>query len=137
MAIRRRRECTGCQRRFTTYERIETAPLLIVKKDGRREPFDRQKILKGILTACEKRPVPLGQIEDLAASVERKLRQGDESEVESGTIGEMVMEALRAVDEVAYIRFASVYRQFADASSFREEIERLGGPARSPEESGR
>jgi transcriptional repressor NrdR len=126
-SIRRRRECPRCGRRFTTYEKVEEAPLLVVKKDGRREAFDRQKILRGVLTACEKRPVPVSAVEALVNRVETKIRDRNDGEVPSHVIGEAVMEELRGLDEVAYIRFASVYRQFADLDRFREEIERLGG----------
>ena len=132
-SIRRRRECPHCGRRFTTYEKVEETPFLVVKKDGRREAFDRQKILKGVLTACEKRPVPLKDLEELVDRVETLIRRTYEDEVPSSAIGEAVMEELRRLDEVAYIRFASVYRQFTDIERFREEIERLGrsGPAGS------
>lgn len=126
-SIRRRRECPACGRRFTTYERVEEAPFLVVKKDGRREVFDRQKILRGVLTACEKRPVAVAAVEALVDRVEAAIRARYEGEVPSTAIGEAVMAELRTLDEVAYIRFASVYRQFADIERFREEIERLGG----------
>ncbi|MGE5576378.1 MAG: transcriptional regulator NrdR, partial [Syntrophothermus sp.] len=106
-SIRRRRECTVCGQRFTTYERVEEIPLLVIKKDGRRETFDRQKILNGLLRACQKRPVSLEQLEELAAGVEKELRSRLEREVTSGEIGEMVMERLLTLDEVAYVRFAS------------------------------
>ena len=124
-SIRRRRECPRCRRRFTTYERMEERPLLVIKKDGRREPFDRDKILRGLLTACEKRPIGLGQLESLVAGLEDALRADGTDEVQSAWIGEKVMEALERLDAVAYIRFASVYRQFTDLSRFREELERL------------
>ncbi|MCL6451355.1 MAG: transcriptional regulator NrdR [Acetobacteraceae bacterium] len=123
--IRRRRECPGCGRRFTTYEKAEQAPLLVVKRDGRREPFDRGKILAGLVKACEKRPVPLATLEALARDVEREVKGAFEQEVPSRQIGEQVMNRLRAVDEVAYVRFASVYRQFTDINGFMEELERL------------
>lgn len=123
--IRRRRECFSCHQRFTTYERLEETPLWVVKKDGRREIFDRHKILKGLLTACEKRPVPLGALETLAEAVEREIRQTHEGEVPTVAIGEEVIARLRHVDEVAYVRFASVYRQFTDLKGFREELEEL------------
>lgn len=125
--VRRRRECVACRRRFTTYERWEEPPLWVVKKDGRREAFDRQKILRGLLTACEKRPVPLQVLEDLVAEVEREVRDLQTDEVPSRVIGEAVVERLRRVDPVAYVRFASVYRQFADLQGFREEVEKLLG----------
>jgi transcriptional repressor NrdR len=124
--IRRRRECPECHRRFTTYERLEETPLWVIKKDGSREKFDRQKILQGVLTACEKRPVRLEQAEQLAAEVERDIMDRHSGgEVSSHAIGEAVMERLRRLDEVAYVRFASVYRQFTDIQGFREELERL------------
>lgn len=123
--IRRRRECPGCRRRFTTYERVEEPPLWVVKRDGRRQKFDRQKVLQGVLTACEKRPVSFGQLEALTAEVERTVRDRGGVEVDSTVIGEVVIERLREIDEVAYVRFASVYRQFADVRGFREELERL------------
>jgi len=128
-AIRRRRECPRCKGRFTSYERIEEPPVWVVKKDGRREAFERAKILRGILTALEKRPIPLSSAEGLARDVEGRVREmaGGE-EVPSHRIGEFVMEGLRHLDEVAYIRFASVYREFKDVSGFREEIERLATP---------
>lgn len=123
--VRRRRECAVCLRRFTTYERFEDQPLVVVKRDGRREAFDRRKILAGLLRACEKRPVNTEALEELAATVDRQVRELGEPEVSSTTIGEMVIEQLRRLDEVAYVRFASVYRQFKDASHFRSELERL------------
>ncbi len=124
-SIRRRRECTVCGQRFTTYERVEEIPLLVIKKDGRREAFDRQKILNGLIRACQKRPVSLEQLEELAAGVEKELRSRLEREVTSGEIGEMVMERLLALDEVAYVRFASVYRQFKDIEKFEQELHKL------------
>jgi len=123
--IRRRRECLACGRRFTTHEKVEESPLVVVKKDGRREAFDRRKILDGVLRACEKRPVSLASIEGLAADVEREIRGSGEGEVASKRIGELVMERLRELDEVAYVRFASVYRQFKDINRFLEELEKL------------
>lgn len=124
-AIRRRRECLGCRERFTTYERVETVPLMVIKKDGTRQEFDRSKILQGIITACEKRPVPLARLEQLVSDIEKRLRNSMEQEVSSQTIGEMVMDELRQLDQVAYVRFASVYRQFRDIQSFLEELETL------------
>lgn len=124
-AIRRRRECEVCEGRFTTYERLEETPLVVVKKDGRREGFDPRKISGGLFRACERRPVTAQDIEDLAASVERDIRRSGETEVQSKAIGELVMEKLKALDEVAYVRFASVYRQFADLEAFRREVDRL------------
>ncbi|MDP2858974.1 MAG: transcriptional regulator NrdR [Bacillota bacterium] len=124
-AIRRRRECTACLRRFTTYERVEEIPLIVIKKDGRREPFDRNKILSGLLKACEKRPVSLERLERLVNDVEREMRNSLKGEVESREIGEMAMNRLKEVDEIAYVRFASVYRQFKDVGKFLEELEVL------------
>lgn len=123
--IRRRRECMGCGRRFTTYEQLEDARPVVVKKDGRREAFDRGKILAGLMKACEKRPVSVGTLERLVEELEAELKSGWEQEVGTAEIGEKVMEKLRVVDEVAYVRFASVYRQFADINRFREELEKL------------
>ncbi len=126
-AIRRRRECLVCQKRFTTYERIEEVPLIIIKKDGRREPFDRQKVLNGLLKACEKRPVSFATLEKLVDTVERELRNRMDQEIKSTTIGELVMEGLKEIDEVAYVRFASVYRQFKDLAIFMQELQGLLG----------
>lgn len=123
--IRRRRECIVCHKRFTTYERMEERPFLVVKKDGRREQFDRNKILMGILRACEKRPVSSETIEEMVDSIEAQLRDDNDREVSSIAIGEMVMDRLRALDEVAYVRFASVYRQFTDLNSFISTIDQL------------
>ena len=123
--VRRRRECASCLRRFTTYERPEDSPLVVVKKDGRREAFDRSKILRGLIRSCEKRPVATETLEQLAQDVERSLREDGEREVTSAAIGEMVMDRLRTLDEVAYVRFASVYRQFRDVQHFQDELERL------------
>lgn len=123
--VRRRRECAMCMRRFTTYERLEESPLVVVKKDGRREAFDRDKILRGLIRSCEKRPVATDSLERLAFEVERTLRELGEREVTSAAIGEMVMDRLRGLDEVAYVRFASVYRQFRDVEHFQDELERL------------
>lgn len=124
-AIRRRRECTECGRRFTTYEKIDEIPLVVVKKDGRREVFDRNKILSGIIKACEKRSVSIKQMENVIDDIEKELRNKMDSEISSEKIGEMVMTKLSELDEVAYVRFASVYRQFKDVSSFMSELERL------------
>ncbi len=124
-AIRRRRECPRCERRFTTYERVESVPLMVIKRDGRREPFDRSKILAGLLKARGKRPIPLEALESLVADVERVVRNRGEAEVSSSLIGELVMERLRSLDEVAYVRFASEYRRFADADGIVEEVARL------------
>lgn len=124
-SIRRRRECTSCTKRFNTFEKIEEPPLVVVKKDGSREAFDRNKLLNGLLRACEKRPVSLNDLEDLVADVERDLRNSLEKEVPSVQIGELVMDRLRRLDGVAYVRFASVYRQFRDVNEFREQLEQL------------
>lgn len=124
-SIRRRRECESCGYRFTTFERVEQTPLIVVKKDGTREEFSREKILHGLIRACEKRPVPLQKLEDISAEVERELRNMGQSEVTSKCIGELVMEKLSSVDEVAYVRFASVYRQFKDINVFLEELKDL------------
>ncbi|MFH0903218.1 MAG: transcriptional regulator NrdR [Pseudomonadota bacterium] len=122
---RRRRECTACGRRFTTYERIEDALPVVVKKDGRREPFDRQKILNGLRHACAKRPVSLEQLEALALQIERQIGEEPDREVKSQTIGELVLPRLRALDEVAYVRFASIYRSFRDIDEFMSELSQL------------
>lgn len=121
-AIRRRRECMSCSRRFTTYEKIENLPLLVVKKDGTRQPYDRDKLISGLLKSCEKRPVSTAQIEQLADSVEVQIQNSLRREISSREIGEMVMVLLKEVDEVAYVRFASVYRQFKDVNSFLQEL---------------
>ena len=123
--IRRRRECLACQKRFTTYERIEEIPLVLIKKDGSREPFERQKVMSGLLKACEKRPVPYAKLEELVDAVERELRNRMEQEVKSTDIGELVMEGLKKIDEVAYVRFASVYRQFKDRTDWMRELQNL------------
>ncbi|MBU1045058.1 MAG: transcriptional regulator NrdR [Candidatus Omnitrophica bacterium] len=124
-SIRRRRECLKCQRRFTTYEYIEKSTLMIIKKDGRREPFDRNKILSGLLRACEKRPVSMEKIEEVVDSIERALQRTYDKEVVSSDIGEFVMKHLHEMDEVAYVRFASVYRQFKDINQFLGELKDL------------
>jgi transcriptional repressor NrdR len=124
-AIRRRRECNACQKRFTTYEKVEEIPLIVIKKSGNREPFNRNKILKGIIRACEKRPVPLKEIEIVANNIEKNLQNEMEKEVPTERIGTMVMDALKELDEVAYVRFASVYREFKDINTFMEELEKL------------
>lgn len=127
MAIRRRRECLACGKRFTTYERLEEEPLVVLKKDGRREPFDRQKILKGLRKACEKRPLSFESLEKIADKVEWAIRNRAENEVSSAVIGEYIMQQLKEVDEVAYVRFASVYRQFKDLDIFMAELQNLLG----------
>lgn len=124
-AIRRRRECLNCGKRFTTYETIEMTPILVVKNDGSRQAFDINKIKNGMIKACEKRPVTMGQIEEVAANIEKTLQNNFSQEVASSKIGEMVMEALKKLDEVAYVRFASVYRQFKDIDSFKKLLEEL------------
>ena len=121
-AIRRRRECDQCGRRFTTYEKVEETILMVVKKDGRREAFDRNKILNGIIKACEKRPVSMAQMESIVDEIEKTISNSMKKEVESYNIGELIMNLLKNVDEVAYVRFASVYRQFTDVSTFIKEI---------------
>ena len=125
-AIRRRRECLSCARRFTTYEQIEETQPMVVKKDQRREPFDRSKILRGMLIACEKRPISVETLEQVADRIETELYESGRREVNSAEIGEKVIEALHALDQVAYVRFASVYRQFEDISQFKEIVDRLG-----------
>ena len=127
--VRRRRECVACQRRFTTYERIELAPLMVVKKDGAREEFDRDKLRRGIVKACEKRPITTDQVDALVDEVERGVRLEFEREAPSALIGERVMDGLRGVDGVAYVRFASVYREFRDVRTFAQEIMRMLGTA--------
>lgn len=124
-SIRRRRECQDCVKRFTTYERVEELPLIVVKTDNRREVFDATKIMNGLIKACDKRTVPVNVLEQLVNDIERELRNGLEREVYSKQIGEMVMQYLRKVDQVAYVRFASVYRNFEDVSTFIEEIRSL------------
>jgi len=124
-AIRRRRECLNCAKRFTTYEKIETIPLMVIKKDGSRQMFDRQKLLNGIMRACEKRPVTTSDMEHIVNEIESATQNLLEREISSQKIGEMVMERLPAIDEVAYVRFASVYRQFKDLNTFVEEVNRL------------
>lgn len=124
-AIRRRRGCLNCGNRFTTYEYIEKIPLAVVKNDGRREPFDRQKLLLGIVTACKKRPISIESIESLVDEIQNELLNLGRSEVETKMIGELVMEKLQALDEVAYVRFASVYRKFKDKNQFMEELKKL------------
>jgi len=121
-SIRRRRECLKCSRRFTTYEYVEQVPLMIVKKDGRRQPFDRTKITSGLVKACEKRPISIDKIEEVTKEVERYLQKKYDREVDSNTVGEIIMEKLASLDEVAYVRFASVYRQFRDVNQFMREL---------------
>ena len=127
LAIRRRRECVNCGRRFTTYEKIETVQIMVVKKDGSREAFDADKIRRGLIKACEKRPVAMHDVDALVRDVEQQIMNSLEQEVSSARIGEMVMERLRSLDEVAYVRFASVYRSFCDINTFMEELKSLLG----------
>ena len=126
-AIRRRRECERCSRRFTTYEKVEEVILMVVKKDGSREAFDRRKIMNGIIKACEKRPVTVATIENMVDQIERGLNNMMEKEIDSAFICELIMDQLKDVDQVAYVRFASVYRQFTDVNTFVAEIEKLLG----------
>ncbi|MGG0720241.1 transcriptional regulator NrdR [Robertmurraya massiliosenegalensis] len=124
-SIRRRRECERCASRFTTFEKVEEIPLIVVKKEGTREEFCRDKILRGLIKACEKRPVALQKLENITAEVEKELRSQGVSEIDSEVIGEMVMERLAMIDDVAYVRFASVYRQFKDINVFIDELKEL------------
>ena len=124
-SIRRRSECLSCGKRFTTYETVESLPMVVVKKDGSRQSFERSKVLGGMIRACEKRPVPLAELERIAAEIEQDLQNSMEREIPSERIGEKVMERLRKVDQVAYVRFASVYRQFKDIDTFMEELTKL------------
>jgi transcriptional repressor NrdR len=123
--IRRRRECLGCARRFTTYERSDEIPYMVVKKDGRREKFDRQKVLNGLLKACEKRPVPMAKLAEVVDAVEAKLGDNSDREITTTEIGEMLMDRLRGLDKIAYVRFASVYRDFQDVEAFLNELKTL------------
>ncbi len=122
-SIRRRRECLACQKRFTTYETVETTPILVIKNDGSRQPFDASKIKKGVIKACEKRPISLSQIENIVSEIEKEIQNKLSGEVKSNLIGEMVMAKLKNLDDIAYIRFASVYRKFKDSGSFLSIIE--------------
>jgi len=131
--IRRRRECLACERRFTTYERIEEEPLIVIKKDGRREPFSREKILNGLRKACEKRPLSFDTLEKIADEVEQAIRKRNETETPSSVIGELIMDRLKEIDEVAYVRFASVYRQFKDIDIFMRELQNLLGSKKKQE----
>ncbi len=124
-SIRRRRECLSCGKRFTTYETVESLPMVVVKKDGSRQSFDRSKVLGGMIRACEKRPVPLAELEKIAEEIEQDLQNSMEREISTESIGEKVMDRLRAVDQVAYVRFASVYRQFKDIDTFMAELNKL------------
>ena len=124
-SIRRSRECLSCARRFTTYETVESLPMVVIKKDGSRQSFDRQKMLRGMIRACEKRPVTLAELERIADEIEQELQNSMEREIRTEIIGEKVMERLRKVDQVAYVRFASVYRQFKDIDTFMAELNKL------------
>ncbi|MCI2059182.1 MAG: transcriptional regulator NrdR [Oscillibacter sp.] len=124
-SIRRRRECLSCQKRFTTYETVESLPMVVIKKDGSRQSFDRRKVLGGMIRACEKRPVPVAALEKISEEIEQDLQNSMEREVSTALIGEKVMERLKTVDEVAYVRFASVYRQFKDIDTFMKELNKL------------
>jgi transcriptional repressor NrdR len=124
-AIRRRRECSNCQKRFTTYEKVESLPLMVIKKDKTREPFDREKLLNGLLRACEKRPISINDLERMVEEIESQICNSLQREVTSQNIGEMVMARLKSMDEVAYVRFASVYRQFKDINTFMDELRKL------------
>jgi transcriptional repressor NrdR len=130
--IRRRRQCLGCGERFTTYERLQPASLFVLKKDERREEFDREKLLAGIRKACEKRPLPTGTVDKLVDDIETELYQGGRAEVPSDVIGDMVIERLKKLDHIAYIRFASVYREFADITTLKEEVDTLLGTEAEP-----
>lgn len=123
--IRRRRECLSCHKRYTTYEKVENLPIMVIKKDGSRQPYDREKVRKGILRACEKRTISINQIENILDAIEGQISNSLEREVTSEFIGELVMEKLRDLDEVAYVRFASVYRQFKDINTFMNELNKL------------
>ena len=125
--VRRRRECLSCSRRFTTYERVDEIPFMVVKKDGRREPFDRNKLLTGLVKACEKRPVPMSSLEKVVDEIENLMQESPEKELPTAVIGERPMERLKEMDQVAYVRFASVYRQFGDLNEFMEELKALLG----------
>jgi transcriptional repressor NrdR len=125
LCIRRRRECLSCARRFTTYEKIEEIPYMVVKKDGQRQRFDSQKLLQGLLKACEKRPVPVSKLEEIVEEIEAKLQDCPDKEIEASEIGQLVMERLKDLDKVAYVRFASVYREFKDVLEFKRELEVL------------
>jgi transcriptional repressor NrdR len=125
LSIRRRRECLSCERRFTTYEKIEEIPYMIIKKDGTRQLFDRQKLLKGMLRACEKRPIAVGRLEEIVEEIESRLQERPDKEIKASEIGQLVMDRLKDLDKVAYVRFASVYREFRDVLEFKHELEDL------------
>ena len=125
LRIRRRRECLACKKRFTTYEKVEEIPYMIIKKDGQRQPFDSQKLLRGLLKACEKRPVPLARLEEIVEEVESMLQERPEKEMKASVVGQFMMKRLKELDKVAYVRFASVYREFKDVAEFKQELESL------------
>lgn len=125
VAIRRRRECLNCSKRFTTYEKVENVPIMVIKKDHTRQPFDRTKILNGLKRACEKRPISMGEIENIVYEIETAIYNSLEREISTTEIGEMLIEKLRQLDQVAYVRFASVYRDFQDVETFRHEIDKI------------
>ena len=125
LSIRRRRECEACRRRFTTYEKVEEIPYMIVKKDGSRQMFDRQKLLKGLMKACEKRPIAMSRLEEIVEEIESRLQERPDKELKASEIGLLVMDRLRELDKVAYVRFASVYREFRDVLEFKHELENL------------
>jgi transcriptional repressor NrdR len=125
ISIRRRRECLSCKRRFTTYEKIEEIPYMVVKKDGTRQPFDTQKLLRGMMKACEKRPIQISQLEEIIEEIESLLQERPDKEIAVSEIGQLVMDRLKGLDMVAYVRFASVYREFGDVAEFRRELEDL------------
>ena len=125
LSIRRRRECLACKKRFTTYEKIEEIPYMVVKKDGSRQPFDSQKLLRGLLKACEKRPIAVRKLEEIVEEIENRVQERPDKEIKASEIGEFVMDKLKALDKVAYVRFASVYREFKDVMEFKQELESL------------
>ena len=125
LSIRRRRECISCKKRFTTYEKIEEIPYMVVKKDGSRQPFDSQKLLRGLLKACEKRPIPVRKLEEIVEEIENKVQERADKEIKASDIGLFVMDKLKELDKVAYVRFASVYREFKDVVEFKQELESL------------
>jgi transcriptional repressor NrdR len=125
VSIRRRRECLACNRRYTTYEKIEEIPYMAVKKDGRREPFDSQKLMRGLMKACEKRPVPVRKLEEIVEEIESRLQEKPDKEISTSEVGRFVMRKLKTLDKVAYVRFASVYREFKDVLEFKKELEKL------------
>jgi len=125
LSIRRRRECLSCKRRFTTYEKIEEIPYMVVKKDGTRQPYDSQKLLRGMMKACEKRPIQINQLEEIVEEIESLLQERPDKEIGVAEVGQLVMDRLRTLDKVAYVRFASVYREFQDVAEFKQELDNL------------